>query len=53
MIAKDFYFIVGLISVTVLMKIALDVSMPVPNVVPTSVDLNVAVTANGCMSKLR
>lgn len=53
MIRKDFYFIVGLTSVTVLMKIVLAVSMHVPNVAPTSVDQNAAVIANGYMNKLR
>lgn len=52
-IARGYYFIVGWISVIVLMKIAWDVSMLAPSVAPTSVELNVAVTASGCMSKLR
>ena len=52
-IARDYYFTVGWTSVIVLMKIAWDVSTLAPSVAPTSVELNVAVTASGYMSKLR
>lgn len=52
-IARDYCFTVGWTSVTVLMKIAWGVSMLAQNVAPISVELNVAVTASGYMSRLR
>ena len=50
-IARDYYSTVGSTSVTVSTKIAWDASMLAPSVAPTSAELNVAVTASGCMSK--